>query len=180
MTGEFLEGLTRLGAEQRGRHLGRRCAPRLPGRRLGEEPGVVDRESRVGCQGAGQLLVVIGEASGCRVRQIEVAVHRVPYSDRHPEKSGHRRMRGREPDRTRVRGDRVDADGARVVDQGAEQSVTLREMPDARHLLGRHADMDELLEAAPFGDDAQRPVPCADELHRRLHDRAEHDRQIEV
>ena len=56
-------------------------------------------------------------------------------------------------------------------DQGAEQAMTGRGIPERSPRFGRDADGDELLDPLAVGrEDAKRPVPRIGELGRHLHD----------
>jgi len=89
-------------------------------------------------------------------------------------------MSGRETTRPGVVVKVFQTDGARIVDEGAEQAVTLREMSDYCCQLRSDADMNELLKPAAGGNHTQRTILRADQFHRSLNDPFEHDGQFEV
>jgi hypothetical protein len=70
-------------------------------------------------------------------------------------------------------------DGVRVVDQCAEEAVTGRQLPDLGGLLVGDPDMDELLEVAARGDDAQGTIPGADEVDGDVDDAAQDRCEVE-
>ena len=73
-----------------------------------------------------------------------------------------------------------EANRPRVVDERSEQAASLGQVPDRLHELGRHPDMDELLQPAICGDDAERAVLRVDERDGRLRDALQHHRKLEL
>jgi hypothetical protein len=73
----------------------------------------------------------------------------------------------------------LEANGLRVIDQGTQQAVTLREMADLAGLLRGHPNVYELFKTAVGGDDAEGTVFSPDQLDRRIDDASENRRQVE-
>ena len=73
----------------------------------------------------------------------------------------------------------LEPDRPRIVDERAEHPAALGEVADRSDHLGRHAHVDELLEAALGRDDPESAVLGVDEFDGCLHDALEHDRQFD-
>ena len=58
--------------------------------------------------------------------------------------------------------------------------LTGRQVTDPVHLVGVHADMDELFQPAVRSDDAERAVPGVHQIAGGLHDVPEHHRQAQL
>ena len=76
--------------------------------------------------------------------------------------------------RAGVVGEVAEPDRARLVDQGAEQALADRKVPDPVDEGRRETDVDELGQPAVRGEHAERGVAGADELAGRLHDAVQH------
>ena len=76
--------------------------------------------------------------------------------------------------RAGVVGEVAEPDRARLVDQGAEQALADRKVPDPVDEGRRETDVDELGQPAVRGEHAERGVAGADELPGRLHDAVQH------
>jgi hypothetical protein len=85
-------------------------------------------------------------------------------------------MVSRKAGRARVVGEVLEADGSGIVDESPEESVTFRKMTYLTSEFWRHPDVDELLQTAVRGDDAERTVFRSDEHYRGFDDRSQHDR----
>ena len=116
--------------------------------RLGEEPGVLDGDAGGRGKSDDELLVVFTELPGRLVAQVEVSVHLVANPDRHPQEARHRRVVGRETDRSWILGEPGQADGMWIVYQRTQEPVPLWQIADTFHLLRCHPDVDELFEPA--------------------------------
>jgi hypothetical protein len=160
--------------------LGRGGRPGLAHPGLRVEPRVLDRDAGRRGEGGDELLVLRAEPPRRAVAEVQVAVDRVAHPDGNPEEAVHRGVRRREPRVPRVLREVVEPDRDRLVDDGPEEPVTLGQMPDGGDLRLGHPDVDELLEIALGGHDAESPVLGSDQLDRRLDDAAEEDREIEV
>ena len=88
-------------------------------------------------------------------------------------------MSRREPDRPRIVADVLQPDRPRIVDERPEHPAALGEVTDGGHRLGRHAHVDELLQAAPRSDHPERAVLRVDQLDGGVHDALEHHRQLD-
>src|SRR6266508_3207329 len=78
-----------------------------------------------------ELFVFVGEVcSTLFLGQVEVAVGDAAQQDRNTEERVHRRVSGRESDRTRVLRQIVQAQRTRVADQDAEDAATVRRVAD--------------------------------------------------
>ena len=74
-----------------------------------------------------------------------------------------------------------DAQRPRIVDEHAEDAAPARQVADRAVRLGVDAARDEALELAPVAvEDAERGVPRAGDLARRLEDLVEHGLQVEL
>jgi hypothetical protein len=81
--------------------------------------------------------------------------------------------------RSRVIAKMLESDGPLLLDERAQKTMALREVPDlGREAIG-HADVDELGERTVGGDDSDGAVPGTDELHGGGDDLAQNDREIE-
>ena len=127
-----------------------------------------------------ELLVLLRERARLLIGEVEVAVDGIPHSHWHAEKARHLWMVGGEADRRGMAGDVGDADRVRMVDDRAEKPASSRKVPDNGNLLWRHADIDELLEAAVLRDDPEGAVLGANELDRRFDDSLKHHRELDV
>jgi hypothetical protein len=136
---------------------------------------VVDRHGRLRGQGQRDLLVLLGERDPARlVRQVEVAERLSPQRDRDPQERRHGRMVGREAGGARVVAQALEAQGAGVADQHAEDALPARERADQVPLLLRHAGGDELRQLRPRRvEHPQRGVARPEHRPRRLHDLGE-------
>ena len=178
--GKDLEGVTAGRGEHGGGDLGGCRGPGLPPARLAVEPRIVDRNPGRRGQGGDELLVVEGERAGGRIGEVEVAEHLVANPHGYTEEAVHRRMMGRKAHRPGVGRELAQPDRPRVVDEGAEHTVTLGEMPDDLLVPSGHPDVDELLEPAVGTDHPERTVLGADEVDGDVDDALEDDGQIEV
>ncbi len=161
--------------------VGRLRQPLLPVLGLGEEAGVLDRDARGRRERLHDLLVLGGEGLAVVAGQVQVAEHLLAHPDRHPEEAAHRRMVGREPHRALVCREVVEADGVRLLDEQAEQTLALGQVTDLGDRRGVQADVDELVEARPFGrDDAQGAVLRVRQGDRGLDDASQHGGKVEV
>ncbi len=137
------------------------------------EPGVLDRDSRLTGQQRHELLVLFGEglAAGL-LGQVEIAVGHAAEQDRHAEERAHRRVTGRESDRS------SDPGRGRA---GAEECASWINAPRMPRPRGRSpidrlrvridAGGQEALELrAARVDDAERRVARAGQLRRELDD----------
>ena len=73
-----------------------------------------------------------------------------------------------------MRGDVAEPQRARLLDEQPEQAAPLGPVVDLGDLTLGQADRDEFHEALVIADHAERPVASIDEVHRGLHDAAEH------
>ena len=136
-----------------------------PGRRRLVQARVLDRHRRLARERPDELLILLGERPRLLLGQVEVAEGTAAEQDRHAEEAAHRRMVGREADRARVVGDRLQPQRARVGDQGAEDAAAAREVTDLGHRLGVDPGVDEALEpSSRLVDHAERRVAGAGQL----------------
>ena len=131
-------------------------------------------QPRVGDRGAGgagqrgdQLLVLGGELTVGAVGEVEVSEHLTVHPDRDTEEGGHRRVLVREAGGVGMGAQVGQPDRPRATNQGAEEPLTGRQVADPVHLVGVHADMDELFQPAVRSDDAERAVPGAHQIRGR-------------
>jgi hypothetical protein len=96
--------------------------------------------------------------------QVQVAVDLATCRDRSAEKGAHRRVVGREPDRTRVLGDVMEPKWGGVVDQHAQDAAADRDVPNGRPLLLGDPGGDELADDAVSAQHPQRAVASPGEL----------------
>ena len=156
-------------ARERRPHLVQRLELLRPRRCRLVEPRVLDRDRGLARERADELLVLGRERSGLLLGQVEVAEGAAAEQDRHAQEAAHRWMVGREADRARVIGDRLQSQRARVGDQGAEDAAAARKVADLGHLLGVDAGVDEALEPRSRRvDHAERGVTGAGQGGGRL------------
>ncbi len=146
LIGDHPEHRGRLGAAQQfGADVAGGRDPGLPVTRQLVEPGVLHRDARGRGQGLDEHLVVLAERLPVGlVGEVEVAEHLVADAHRDTEKRPHRRVIGREPDRSGMPVDVVEADWFRIVDQHAEHTTPLGQMSDQRPGFVVDALIDEL------------------------------------
>lgn len=100
--------------------------------------------------------------------QVHASVNRAVVRHRHGEQAFHRRVVRREADGARVACHVIEAQRVIFLDDDAEQSLALRQAPDARGLFGGDAGVNELLQLAGFIDDADGAIARADQRGQRL------------
>ena len=138
--------------------------------RLLVQPGVRDRDRRMRCEQADQLLVLLGELRALDLlRQIEGADHPGRRDDRNAEERVHVRMRLRPPPAEA----RVIVDVARAVrlgrvEHGAEHAVLSRQRAERRDQLVAHAGGEEPAEAALAVGQPERRVARPGQLPRAV------------
>ena len=138
------------------------------GRRL-VEARILDRDCGLARERLDELLVGGGERALLLLGQVEVPEGTAAQQDRHPEEAAHRRMVGREADRARIVGDRLEPQRAGVGDQRAEDAAAAREGADLRRRVGVDAGVEEALERRPgLVDHAERRIAGAGQGGRGL------------
>ena len=141
-----------------------------PSRRGLVQPRVLDRDGRLGRKQLRELLVLVREgASAFLLRQIQVPVGDATEEDRDAEEGAHRWMVGGEPDRARIVAEGREPERLGLPDQDAEDPPSSGQVADRRVSLRVDARRQEAFETgAGLIDDAERRVPGAGELRRRL------------
>jgi hypothetical protein len=135
------------------------------------QAGVGDRHPGLGGEHHQRALVVVVELRRAPLLgQVDVAEDLAARTDRRAEERPHRRVVGREADRTRVAGDLGQAQRPGVIDQHAEDAAAHRDVPDGRPFGVADPGGDELGDAAVAAEHAQGAVPGAGDLGRQLHD----------
>ena len=134
------------------------------------QPRVLDRNGRLGRQELRQLLVLVREVvSSLLLGQIQVPVGHATEEDRDAEEGLHRRMVSRKADRARVVAEVVSRSGFASRIRTPRIPRPRRQIADRRVGLRVDARRQEAFEPGPgLVDDAERRVPGAGELRRRL------------
>ena len=113
--------------------------------RLLVQPGILDRQSGGDSKTARQLFVDIGEQMTIGlVGHVQDPVHHTPQADRHPEERGHRRMPRRKAEVVGMHAQIRQAHRLRLVNQQAENSMTLGSRTDVRDFVVVETNRDEL------------------------------------
>jgi hypothetical protein len=136
------------------------------------EPSVLDRDRGLAGQERDELLILGVEVGTARLLgEVEVAVGDAAQPDRRAEERPHRRVVGGKPDRTGVLAEVVQPQGARVLDQHAEDATAPRELPDRGPRLLVDAGRHEPLEgrSGPV-DHAESGIPGVRQERRGLDD----------
>ena len=151
-------------------HLDQGLEPVRPALRGLEEPRVLDGYGSLGGEQRHELLVLRREvAAAFFLGQVQVPVGDAAQEDRHPEERVHRRMVGWKPDRPRIVRDVVEPERLGLVDQHTEDPAPARQVADGGDGLRIEPRRHEALELRPVRiDDAERGVPGAGQLGRRL------------
>src|SRR6476646_6388883 len=181
LAGDQLQRLLALSRQQLPGDLGRRLQPVLSALRLLVKPGILDRDAGCRREGSYQFLVVGGEFPAVdALSQVEVAKDLATDKHGHAQETGHGRVMRREPDRSRVVLDGPKPNRPGIVDQGAEEAFTLRQMPDPRHGPLVQPDVHELSQSTVWSKYPKRSVPRSHQLAPSLHDAPQHGRQGQV
>ena len=147
----------------------------MPPSGIFEQPRVVDRDCGGRRERRSQLDVASTEVALGSLGEIEVPEHLAADGDRDSEEGVHRRVLRGEADRPQVVTELVQPDRDRVLDQGTEDTLALRQVADLVDHRLVDADVDELLQAVAVGaQHTQRAVLGVEQLAGRLDDTAEH------
>ena len=141
-----------------------------PPRRRLVQAGVLDRDSSLGGEKLGQLLVLVREAAtALLLGQIQVAVRDSPEQDGHAEEAPHRRMVRRKSDRAGVVPEVVEPQRLRLADQHSQDPAPARQVTDRGVRLGVDAVREEALEVrSGLIDHAEGGEPSSGELRGGL------------
>jgi hypothetical protein len=168
LAGDQLQRLLALSRQQLPGDLGRRLQPVLSALRLLVKPGILDRDAGCRREGGYQFLVVGGEFPAVdALSQVEVAKDLATDKHGTPQETGHGWVMRREPNRSRVVLDGPKPNRLGIVDQGAEEALTLRQMPDPRHGPLVQPDVHELGQSTVWSKHPKRSVPRSHQLAPR-------------